>query len=199
MAICEDDGHGRGGSRTPKWAIVAAIFVGSLGIAVAAVVSTGTSLVSSPMATASTTKATPWVPRPDFLPKPVPHPGTLVSAQGADNGQAQQENVKWAAKATPPFQAIQKGLTDLGTALNNQDLGGMQKACRTVSIQAEKLQATLPSPRDDMTAEVQGSVDELNQMVTACLADPPDVNGIQTHGNAASNHMQTVAKLSQEK
>jgi hypothetical protein len=199
MAISEDDGRGRGGGRTPKWAIAAAIFVGSLGVAITAVVSTGTSLVSSPMATASTTKATPWVPRPDFLPKPVPHPGTLVSAQGPNNAQDQQENAKWAAKATPPFQAIQKALTDLGTALNGQDLPGMQRACRTVSGQAEKLAATLPTPKDDMTAEVQASVDELNAMVTACLADPPDVNGLQTHGNAASNHMQTVAKLSQAK
>jgi hypothetical protein len=199
MAICEDDGKGRGGSRTPKWAIVAAIFVGSLGIAVTAVVSTGTSLVSSPMATASTTKATPWVPRPDFLPKPVPHPGTLVSAQGPNNAEEQQQNAKWAAKATPPFQAIQKGMTDLGTALNAQDVAAMQKSCRAISSQSGKLEATLPTPKDDLTAEVQASVDEINAMVSACLADPPDANGIQVHGSAAGNHMQTVAKLSQEK
>jgi hypothetical protein len=199
MAICEDDDQGRGASRSPKWAIVTAVFVGSLGIAVMAVVSTGTSLVNSPMATASTTKATPWVPRPDFLPKPVPHPGTLVSAQGPNNAQDQQESAKWAAKATPPFQAIQKGMTDLGTALNAQDVGAMQKSCRAISTQAAKLEATLPTPKDDMTAEVQASVDEINAMTTACLADPPDANGIQVHGSAAGNHMQAVAKLSQAK
>jgi len=195
MAILQDDSQSRGGSRTPKWAIAGAIFVGSLSIAVSVVVGTGTSLVNSPMAAATTTRATPWVPRPVFLPPPVKKPGTLISAQGANNGQNQQQGADWAVKATPPFEAISKGMNDLGNALNVEDLAGAQRACRAIAAAGQKLEATLPAPKDDLTAEVRATVDEINAMNSACLADPPNPQSLQQHATAANQHLVNVAKL----
>ncbi len=198
MATSESEGHRRGSGHYGKWAGVAAVLAGLMGIAVVAVVLAGTQLVSSPMATAGTTRATPWVPRPIFVPKPVPHPKSSVGASGTSPAAAANPvdvMSAWAGKATAPLQAIQQGMTELGNALNAQDVGAMKKACAAIDAASGKLGATLPSPKQEVTAEAQAAVDEIGQMYTACVADPPDVSGLQTHGNAANQHMEAVVKL----
>ena len=196
MANFDDGGTRPGGPHVRKWASVTAIFVGVLGVAVAAVFATGTQLVSSPMATAGTTTADPWAPRPIFLPRPVPKPGTVVRAQGANAEEQQAKNV-WIAKATPPFQEIQEGMGSLGKALDSKNVDAMKKACRTIASGGEDLADTLPGPTDELTTEVEASVDEIAAMKGACLADPPDAAAVAQHAQEANNHMANVAKLAQ--
>jgi hypothetical protein len=194
MAIIEGDGQSRGRRRYRKWVTVAAIVVGSLGAAASALLAGGTPLVSSPMATAGTTFATPWVPRPIFRPAPVPKPKSSVSTQGGASP-AQLKLNTWVSKANPQFTAIQTAMGDLGTALNTGNESGMKRACLAIDAATSKLADTLPSPQQDITDETQAVVDELNAMQPACMANPPDTEGTLTHATAANTHTGNVVKL----
>ena len=56
---------------------------------------------------------------------------------------AAQRAPDWGTEATPSFQAIQRGLTSLGDALNASDITAMQAACRQMSTAGAQFAAAL--------------------------------------------------------
>jgi hypothetical protein len=195
MATREDDGTRRAHRQFRKWTGVAGAFAVVVGVATAIVVGAGTQLASSPMATAGTTTAEPWVPRPHFLGRPAPRPPSSVSAQTNSDAANIQEMNTWVAKATPPFSAMSDAMTKLASALGASDTSAMVSACRSLNSAGTKFEKTLPAPSDDLQAESEAAVDEIGLANDACKADPPDVAGVQQHASAANDHLAAVAKL----
>src|SRR6185312_3398502 len=159
----------------------------------AALVPAVTPLVNSPEATAT---ATAWNPRPQFGPKPVPQPRSGVgqtTKPQSPAGNAPAAANDWASRANQPYETMQTGLGNLSQALNNSDLSGVQAACRQLSSASATLAATLPSPKANLTAELQSAIDEINAMSGPCLSDSPDIDAVVSHATAASNHMSAAA------
>ena len=186
------DAEGRVGWQYTRWAQVAAVFAGVLGIVVAVVLIAGAQLVNSPMATAGTTRATPWVPIPAFNGKPVPHPKSSVSSQGNSTAQA---TGRWAQNANKPFKDLNQDMKDLYQAFQNQDIPAAQTACHNLSGAGQNLAGTLPAPSDSVTAEAQSVVNEVNALTSACLQNPPDGQAMQDHASAMQTHMSDLYKL----
>jgi hypothetical protein len=194
MTTC-DDGD-RQGRRYKRLAGAMAAFAGLLAIAVTATVLVGSAeLVSSPMATAGTTRATPWVPRPAFLGQPAPRPPSSVSAQGSPVDKVAQAKAAWVKKAAAPFTAISDAMSSLGNALDNNDPAAMRRACNQLASAGDDFAGTLPSPNADITTAGQTAVGEIAATTEACLADPPDVEGLTAHATEANNQLATVAKI----
>jgi hypothetical protein len=193
MANFDDDGRGR---YKQLFGALAALS-GLLGIAVTAiVVAGGAQLVSSPMATAGTTRATPWVPRPAFLGRPAPHPSTSVSAQGSKADKEALAFGNWVNKgAGDAFGAISDAMTALGKALNNQDQAAVRKYCIQLQNAGEKYAKVLPTPIEEATAASETAVNEIAAASAACLADPPDIEGLTTHATEANKQLAVVAKI----
>jgi hypothetical protein len=201
MAICDEGGQGLPSSPPPRrrrnrLAGALAAGAGLLAVAVTAVVLAGRAqLVSSPMATAGTTRATPWVPRPAFLGRPAPHPSTSVSAQGPKADAEAKAIGGWVNKAGVPFGAISDAMTNLGKALDNGDPATVRRACIQLGNTGEKFAKTLPTPNEEMTAASQTAVSEIAAATSACLADPPDFDGLTNHATEANKQLATVAKI----
>ena len=196
MAIYEDDGYMRSSLWSNKWATVTAVVVGVVAVAIAAVLVAGAQLANSPMAIASTTQATPWVPLPHFAPIHPKQPQSSVRSQGdSKTSGAEDKGSGWVSKATKPFNTINAQMKSLYQAFGAQDIPAVQSACRGLSGAGQDLAATLPAPNDQLTAESQGLIDEIAGLSSACLADPPDTAAMQTHGTGVATHMENLAKL----
>jgi hypothetical protein len=186
-----------GGGRRRLAGVIAA-FAGLLAIAVTGVVvGGGAQLASSPMATAGTTKATPWVPRPAFLGKPAPRPPSSVSAQGPKADAEAQAIGGWVSKASAPFVSISNSMTALGKALDANDPAAVRRGCIQLQAAGEKFAKTLPTPNDEMTTASETAVNEIAVATTACLADPPDIEGMAAHATEANKQLAIVAKIAQ--
>ena len=86
---CEDAYEGCGVRRCTQWAGVGAVLVGLAAAVSAAVVAGGTQVANIPSAVASTTDATPWMPRPNTLPRNIREilPGYVVGSFIARHGE----------------------------------------------------------------------------------------------------------------
>jgi hypothetical protein len=194
-AMTTSDDDGRGGDRYKRLAGAIAAATGLLAIAVTAtVVVGGAQLVGSPMATAGTTKATPWVPHPAFIGKPVGKAPT-VAAQGTPVDKDAQALSGWVNKAAAPFKAISDSMNALGKSLDNNDPAAMRRACNQLASAGGEFGKTLPSPNADVTTAGQAAVNEITAASAACLADPPDIEGLTSHATEANNQLATVAKI----
>jgi hypothetical protein len=194
MTTSDDDG--RGGGRYKKVLGAIAASAGLLAIAVTATALVGSAqLVGSPMATAGTTRATPWVPHPAFLGKPVSKVPSAVTAQGTPVDKDAQAIGSWVRKAAASFGAIRESMNSLGTALDNNDPAAMRRACNQLASAGTEFGETMPSPNADITTAGQAAVSEIAATSAACLADPPDLEGLTTHATEANNQLATVAKI----
>jgi len=91
--------------RRTRWTGVGAVFAGLVAVASAAVVVGGTQVGSVPSAVASTTDATPWMPRPGGLPPFFPDMSSEVSSQGTVRSpQGSDPVMDWVTKAQPAGQ-----------------------------------------------------------------------------------------------
>lgn len=200
MAAFDDGVRRVDGGRSRKPAVVAAAFAGMVAVAATGiVVAGGAQLASSPMATAGTTRATPWVPRPAFLGRPAPHPSTSMSAQGpakADDAALAFGN--WVNKgAGKAFGSISDAMTALGKAFNNQDDAAVRLACVQLQYAGEKYAKLLPTPIEEATTASEAAVNEIAAGTAACLGDPPDYNSLTTHATEANKQLAIVAKVGQ--
>ena len=190
----------RGVRRCALWAGVGAVLVG-LGAVTATVVAGGTEIGSIPSAAASTTDATPWVPRPNTLPPFFPEMTSEVTSQGeVRSPTASSPVLAWAAKATDAGQDIQSAVQSAESAIAAGDIAGAKAACQRMSNANQRLDAALPSPVQALTSEVQAIVDEIGAAASLCLNAGPDagqaeINAFRSHVESAMVHYDRAQQI----
>jgi hypothetical protein len=166
--------EGCGVRRCTQWAGVGAVLVGLAAAVSATVVAGGMQVATVPSAVASTTDATPWMPRPGGLP---------LTASGQ------------------PFfpdmwshgQDIQSAVQSVQAAIGAGDVAGAKAACQQMSDANQRLKATLPTPVAALTSEVRDVVDEIGAASSVCLNAGPnagqaEIDSFTSHLNAAIAH-----------
>jgi hypothetical protein len=149
---------GCGVRRCRQLAGVGAVLVGLAAAVSATVVAGGTQVANMPSAVASTTDATPWMPRLAGLPPFFPEMKSEVSP-GQGTVRSPQESspvLAWAAKASDASQDIQSAVQRVQGAVGAGDIAGAKAACQQMSDANQRLNATLPTPVRALTSEVRG-------------------------------------------
>ncbi len=192
---CEDGYEGCGVRRRTRWAGVGAVLVGLAAVASAAVVVGGMQVGSVPSAVASTTDATPWMPRPNTLPTMFPDMKSEVSSGQGTVRSAQESSpvLAWAAKASDAGQDIQSAVQSAQGAIAAGDVAGAKAACEQMNNANQRLDAALPTPVRALTSEVQAVVDEIGAAYSVCSNAGPnagqaEVDSFTSHVNAAQAH-----------
>lgn len=200
--------------RSAVWGSAAAILVAS-GVVVAALgLSTGAQFANSPEAVATTVRATPAMPRPQYTAQAPSTPGQTACTPSVlqlacppsrppagSNASVAADAMAWFNKAKGPFNAVQDGLKSAAAAMQSQDIDGVRGACTQVRNSSQELGNTLPSPDAALTGEVQGAVDELMTAADMCLAPNATSNGqaIMSHVQNANAHFANAQKIIESK
>src|SRR4051794_14321362 len=198
---CEDAYEGCGVRRRRQWAGVGAVVVGFAAAASATVLAGGTQVANVPSAAASTTDATPWVPRPGGMPPFFPDMSSQVSSQGTVRSPQESSPVlAWAAKASDAGQDIESAVQSVQGAIAARDVAGAQAACQQMSDANQRLNSTLPTPVPALTAEVRGIVDEIGAASSVCLNAGPnagqaEIDSFTSHVNAALAHFTRAQEI----
>jgi hypothetical protein len=197
------DYDGRSVRRRAQWAGVGAVLAGLSAVS-ATVLAMGTEVGSVPSAVASTTDATPWVPRPGGMPPFFPDMSSQVSSQGTVRSPQESSPVlAWAAKASDAGQDIKSAVQSVQGAIAARDIAGAKAACQQMSDANQRLNAMLPTPVRALTAEVQGIVDEIDAASDICLNAGPnagqaEVASFTSHVNAALAHFDRAQQIGAE-
>ena len=198
---CEDGYEGCGVRRRTQWAGVGAVLVGLAAAVSATVVAGGMQVANIPSAVASTTDATPWMPRPNTLPPFFPDMWSEVSSQGTVRSPQESSPVlAWAAKASDASQDIQSAVQSVQGAIGAGDVAGAKAACQQMSDANQRLNATLPTPVPALTSEVRGAVDEIGAASSVCLNAGPnagqaEIDSFTSHVNAAMAHFTRAQEI----
>jgi hypothetical protein len=191
---CDDANKGGGVRRRTQLAGVGAVLVGLVAVASAAAVAGGMQVGSVPSAVASTTDATPWVPRPNTLPPFFPDMSSEVSSQGTVRSPQESNPVlAWAERASDAAQDIESAVKRVQGAVAAGDVAGAKAACEQMSDANQRLNALLPTPVPALTSEVQAVVDEIGAAASICLnagstAEQAEIDAFTSHVNAAMAH-----------
>jgi hypothetical protein len=197
---CENAYTGRDVRRRIQWAGVGAVLLG-LAAASATVLAGGMQAATVPSAAASTTDATPWVPRPITLPKFFPEMWSQVSSQGSVRSPEESSPVlAWAAKVSDASQDIQSAVQSVQGAIGAGDVAGAKAACQQMSDANQRVKATLPTPVPALTSEVRGAVDDIGAASSVCLTAGPntgqaEIDLFTSHVNAASAHFARAQEI----
>jgi hypothetical protein len=198
---CEDAYEVCGVRRCTQWAGVGAVLVGLTAAASATVVAGGMQVATVPSAVASTTDATPWVPRPNTLPPFFPDMSSQVSSQGTVRSpQGSDPVLDWVAKGSDAGQDIQSAVQTVQGAVGAGDVAGAKAACQQMSDAIKRLNATLPTPVPALTSEVRDVVDEIGAASSVCLKAGPDagqaeIDSFTSHVNAAIAHFTRAQEI----
>lgn len=190
----EDPYKGDGVRRRAQWVGVGAVVAGFAAAASAAVLAGGTQVANIPSAAASTTDATPWVPRPDTLPPFFPEMNSEVSSQGEVRApQESNEVLAWAERASDAGQDIESAVQRVQAAVAAGDVAGAKAACEQMSDANQRLNALLPTPVSALTSEVRAVVDEIGAAASICLnagstAEQSEIDSFTSHVNSAMAH-----------
>jgi len=198
---CEDACAGCGVRRCTQLAAVGAVLVGLAAAASGTVVAGGMQVANMPSAVASTTDATPWMPRPGGLPPFFPDMSSQVSSQGTVRSPQESSPVSaWAAKASDTSQDIQSAVQSAQGAIGAGDVAGAKAACQQMSDANQRLNATLPTPVRALTSEVRGAVDEFGAASSVCLTAGPnagqaEIDSFTSHLSAATAHFTRAQEI----
>jgi hypothetical protein len=198
---CEDGREGCGVRRCTQLAGVGAFLVGLAAAASATVVAGGTQVANMPSAVASTTDATPWMPRPGGLPPFFPDMSSQVSSQGTVRSpQGSIPVLDWVAKSSDAGQDIQSAVQRVEGAIGARDVAGAMAACQQMTVANQRLNATLPTPVPALTSEVRDVVDEIGAASSVCLNAGPnagqdDIDSFRSHVNAAMAHFTRAREI----
>jgi hypothetical protein len=199
--------EGCGVRRCRQLAGVGAVLVGLAAAVSATVVAGGTQVANMPSAVASTTDATPWMPRPGGLPRTAsgqlffPDMKSQVSSQGTVRSPQESSPVlAWAAEASDSGQDIQSAVQSVQGAIGAGDVAGAKAACQQMSDANQRLNATLPTPVAALTSEVRGAVDEIGAASSVCLNAGPnagqaEIDSFTSHVNAAMAHFTRAQEI----
>ncbi|MFG1931663.1 hypothetical protein ACGFK1_13560 [Mycobacterium sp. NPDC048908] len=158
-------------------------------------------MANMPSAAASTTDATPWMPRPNTLPQWFPDMTSEVGGQGTVRpAQESSPVLAWAAKASDAGDDIESAVQSVQSAVGAGDVAGAKAACERMSKANQRLRATLPSPVRALTAEVQAVVDEIGAAADVCLnagagAGQAEIDAFTAHVNAALAHFERAKAI----
>ncbi|MBV8928605.1 MAG: hypothetical protein JO152_05725 [Mycobacteriaceae bacterium] len=188
------------------WAKVAAVVVGTGLIVGALVVATGMQMVSSPSATAGTVTATPWAPGTwaQNMPQPgaAPAPASTTAPGGRSSSNAAgSAGSNWGTREAAAITDIGTSLQTVNTALSNQDVNGAKAGCQQLRAAGQKLGATLPSPDQDATNQLQATVDNINAAVDTCMGfgSGSDVNQYSSLIDQAKTHLDSAQQMIQSR
>jgi hypothetical protein len=202
---CEDAYKGGGVRRRRQWAGVGAVIAGFAAAAASAIVlAGGTQVANIPSAAASTTDATPWMPRPNTLPTLFPEMTSQVGAQGTVRSPQESSPVlAWATKASDAGRDIQSAVESVRGAIGGRDVAGAKAACQRMSNANQRLEAMLPSPVRALTSEVQAIVDEIGAAASICLnagadAGQAEIDAFTAHVNSAMAHFDSAQAIGAE-
>jgi hypothetical protein len=196
----DDTDQGRRSRRRTQWVAAGAVALG-LGAVTTTIVTGGTEMGSVPSAAASTTDATPWVPRPNTLPQFFPDMNSEVGGQGTVRAPSASNPVlAWAAKATDAGQDTQSAIRSAEAAISARDVAGAKAACQRMSSANQRLSSMLPTPVKALTSEVQAVVDEIGSAASICLNAGPDagqgeIDAFTSHVNSALAHYNRALQI----
>jgi len=185
-----------------RWTKALPALLGSVAVVIAAAVTAGTPLASSPTSTAApTVTATPWSPgTPAWLPPGLqamtPPPARKPTAQVSLPSPPPQANASgsWASATQAPLHDLQNAVQALSDAMKAQDMDGVKAACGQLNNAGQRLGATLPSPERALTSEVQAAVDDIGTASNSCSAFGPsggigDLDAFTSTLNDAWGHL----------
>jgi hypothetical protein len=207
------------GRRTAVLAGAAGVFLVVAGVVAVLTLSAGTQLANSPEAAASTVTATPGVGssnrdsgfdlrRPQFTAQAPATPGQVEcipnlsrTACPPSRDVGQTAAVAWFDKAKAPYFAIQNSLQTASSEMQAQNIDGVRTACQQLQSNSQRLRATLPSPDESLTAEVQGALDQLLTAADMCLAPDAASNtqAILSHVEQANTHFGNAQQIIESK
>jgi hypothetical protein len=176
---CENGCEGCGVRRCTQLAGMGAVLVGLAAAASGTVVAGGMQVANMPSAVASTTDATPWMPRPNTLPPFFPDMSSQVSSQGiVRSAQGSIPVLDWVAKASDAGQDIQSAVQSVEGAIGARDVADAKAACQQMSDANQRLNATLPTPVPALTSTVREVVDEIGAASSVCLNAGPNAGQV---------------------
>jgi hypothetical protein len=200
----EDANEGCDTRRRTHLAGMGAVLVALAAVAGAAVVVGGIEVGSVPSAVASTTDATPWMPRPNTLPRFFPDMDSSVASQGTVRlPQESNPVLAWAGKVTDSGQDIQAAVQKLEAAVGAGDIAGAKAACEQMGNANQRLSARLPAPVPALTSEVQAIVDEIGAAYSVCSKAGPnagqaEIDAFRSDVNAAMAHYERARAIGAE-
>ena len=84
------------------------------------------------------------------------------------------DNQKWQSKFTPVMGRLNDSLKAFNASAKSQDFAAMQASCGRLGVAARDMGATLPGPRKDLTAAIQGAVDNFLAAGSKCDTLTPE-------------------------
>ena len=84
------------------------------------------------------------------------------------------DNQKWQSKFTAVMGRLNDSLKAFNAAAKSQDFAAMQESCGRLGIAARDMGATLPGPRKDLSAAIQGAVDNFQAAGSKCGTLTPE-------------------------
>ena len=84
------------------------------------------------------------------------------------------DNQKWQSKFTPVMGRLNDSLKAFNASAKSQDFAAMQESCGRLGVAARDMGATLPGPRKDLTAAIQGAVDNFLAAGSKCDTLTPE-------------------------
>lgn len=192
--------------RSALFASAAAVLLAVVGIAVALGLGQGAQLVSPPEAAATTVRATPPAPRPQYTAQAPITPGQIrcspstlqrACSQAGSGAARASAATAWFNAAKSPFNTIQLALQAAGKEAQASNVDGVRSACEQLAAGSRQLGNTLPSPDEGLTNEVQAAVDELTVASDMCLAPDAASNyqAVMSHVTAANSHFAAAQQI----
>lgn len=84
------------------------------------------------------------------------------------------DNQKWQSKFAPVMGRLNDSLKAFNASAKSQDFAAMQASCGRLGAAARDMGATLPGPRKDLTAAIQGAVDNFLAAGSKCDTLTPE-------------------------
>lgn len=98
-------------------------------------------------------------------------------------------NQKWQSKFSAAMGPLDDSVKAFDTAAKAKDFPGMQAACQDIRSAANGMGATLPAPREDLDAALQGAVGDFKAAGSKCDTLTPEAgqDAIQAVANDIQN------------
>jgi hypothetical protein len=167
---------------------------GSVAVVIAAAITTGAQLTSSPIASAVGGGGGGGV---GFG---TADPGT-PTATVSGVADASKAATYW-AKVNQPATDIENAVQAVSNAVNGGNQDTLKNACQQLSDAGEELRDTLPSPDSEVTPRIQAAVDNIKDATNTCMTFGPsstqaDLDKFTSLINDARAHIKSAQHVSQ--
>ena len=113
----------------------------------------------------------------------------ISTASTADMKKKAKANQKWQSSFSAAMGPLNDSIKAFDTAAKGPDYPGMQAACEQMRTAANAMGATMPSPREELTAALQGAIGDFKSAGSKCDTLTPDAgqDAIQSVVNDVQN------------